>query len=48
MRTKKNNPVENRETLAEYNFRLKELAKSSLVELKKNESKKPIYLIKKN
>lgn len=48
MRTEKNKPIEKRETLQEYEYRLKKLAKSSLQELKKNESKKPIYLIKKN
>lgn len=46
MRREKNNPVEKRETLNEYEHRLKELAKTSLQELKKNQNKPIKYLLK--
>ena len=47
MRREKNNPVEKRETLQEYEYRLKQLAKSSLQELKKIKNQ-PILSIKKD
>ena len=46
MRREKNNPVEKRESLTEYEYRLKKLAKSSLEELKKNQNKPIKYLLK--
>lgn len=46
MRKGKINVVDKRETITEENQRLRQLAISSLEELKKNETKKPIYLLK--
>lgn len=46
MRKERKKPPEKRETLLEYEFRLKKEAKEILVELKKNEPKKIVYLLK--
>ena len=46
MRTERKNPVEKRESLTEYEYRLKQLAKSSLEELKKNQNQPIKYLLK--
>lgn len=46
MRREKNNQVEKRETLQEHEYRLKQLAKSSLQELKKNQNQPTKYLLK--
>ena len=46
MRREKTNPVEKRESLTEYEYRLKQLAKSSLQELKKIKNQPIKYLLK--
>lgn len=47
MRNEKRNPVEKRETFQEHNFRLKQLAKTSLEELKKRKNERIKYDLKK-
>lgn len=46
MGTHRRNPVEKRESLTDYKYNLRELAKKSLELLKQNETKKPIYILK--
>ena len=46
MGTHRKNPPEKRESLKDYKYNLRELAKKSLEILKQNETKKPIYLLK--